>query len=410
MFGYQLEYCIDDVWLVWQNFCYLDFDVDLLQVYVYGWSVSELNKLNCYFSGVCEYLQVYIVDNMLQVEFVIGVVCYILFIGFDYQCWCIVVDWCFGLVLVLDVFNLVYGDDVISYFLDDNYICCLEQIGVYFQDLIDIDQWCFLFGLCQDWVSVIDKNCSIGSKVDDDWEKFIGWIGVLYLFDNGLVFYVSYFELFNLNVYLDVFGMFLVFIEGKQWEFGLKFQVLGSNSFYIVLLFYIIQENVVFKEFQDNFYILVGEVCFQGFELEVYIQFSDNLKLFGSYIYIDIIYIKLLDGNQGYMLNQVFKYMVLLWVDYVFDVGLFSGLSIGGGVCYVGEIWVDKENILWVLDYILVDVWIGYDFGKFGLKGLDVSFNVNNLLDKDYVVFCYSLDFCYFGEKCNVIVMVNYQF
>ena len=49
----------------------------------------------------------------------------------------------------------------------------------------------------------------------------------------------------------------------------------------------------------------------------------------------------------------------------------------------------------------LVDARIGYDLGKLGLKGLDVSLNANNLLDKDYVASCYSLDFCYFGESAT---------
>ncbi|WP_265298034.1 TonB-dependent receptor, partial [Pseudomonas aeruginosa] len=43
-------------------------------------------------------------------------------------------------------------------------------------------------------------------------------------------------------------------------------------------------------------------------------------------------------------------------------------------------------------DYTLVDARIGYDLGKLGLKGLDVSLNANNLLDKDYVASCYSHD------------------
>ncbi|MEM8160606.1 TonB-dependent siderophore receptor, partial [Morganella morganii] len=51
MFGYQLEHRIDDVWSARQNFRYLDSDVDLSQVYAYGWSASEPNKLNRYFSG-----------------------------------------------------------------------------------------------------------------------------------------------------------------------------------------------------------------------------------------------------------------------------------------------------------------------------------------------------------------------
>ncbi|HDQ4610276.1 ferrioxamine receptor FoxA [Pseudomonas aeruginosa] len=410
MFGYQLEHRIDDVWSARQNFRYLDSDVDLSQVYAYGWSASEPNKLNRYFSGAREHLQAYIVDNMLQAEFATGAARHTLLTGLDYQRRRTVVDWRSGSASALDAFNPVYGDDAISYFPDDNHTRRLEQTGVYLQDLIDVDQWRFSLGLRQDWVSVTDKNRSTGSKADDDWEKFTGRIGALYLFDNGLAPYVSYSESFNPNAYSDASGTPLAPTEGKQWELGLKFQAPGSNSFYTASLFHITQENVASKEPQDNFYTSVGEVRSQGLELEAHTQLSDNLKLLGSYTYTDITYTKSLDGNQGHTPNQAPKHMASLWADYAFDAGPLSGLSIGGGARYVGETWADKENTLRVPDYTLVDARIGYDLGKLGLKGLDVSLNANNLLDKDYVASCYSLDFCYFGEKRNVTATVNYQF
>ncbi|MDF5946521.1 TonB-dependent receptor [Pseudomonas aeruginosa] len=61
-------------------------------------------------------------------------------------------------------------------------------------------------------------------------------------------------------------------------------------------------------------------------------------------------------------------------------------------------------------DYTLVDARIGYDLGKLGLKGLDVSLNANNLLDKDHGVLLQPGLRCYFGEKRNVTATVNYQF
>ncbi|MEN1695974.1 TonB-dependent receptor, partial [Pseudomonas aeruginosa] len=79
---------------------------------------------------------------------------------------------------------------------------------------------------------------------DDDWEKFTGRIGALYLFDNGLAPYVSYSESFNPNAYSDASGTPLAPTEGKQWELGLKFQAPGSNSFYTASLFHITHDHV----------------------------------------------------------------------------------------------------------------------------------------------------------------------
>jgi len=44
------------------------------------------------------------------------------------------------------------------------------------------------------------------------------------------------------------------------------------------------------------------------------------------------------------------------------------------------------------------------------LPGLTARVNANNLMGKDYVASCYSLDFCYFGEERNVTATVSYSF
>ncbi|PWU26723.1 TonB-dependent siderophore receptor [Pseudomonas sp. RW407] len=410
MFGYQLEHRIDDVWSARQNFRYLQSDVSLAQVYSYGWTAPDSNELTRYFSGARERLEAYIIDNMAQAEFATGAARHTLLMGLDYQRRHTSVDWSSGSVAPIDAFDPVYGNSAISYYPDDNHTRRLEQTGVYAQDLIDLDNWRFSLGMRQDWVTVEDKNRSTGSKADDDWKKFTGRAGVLYLFDNGVAPYVSYSESFNPNAYSDQDGTPLEPTEGKQWELGLKYQPPGSASLYTASLFHITQENVATKEPQDNFYTSVGEIRSQGLELEAHIQATRNLKLLGSYTYTDITYTKSLDGNQGHTPNQAPKHMASIWADYAFDAGPLDGLSIGGGARYVGETWADKENTLRVPDYTLVDARIGYDLGKLGMKGLDVSLNANNLLDKDYVASCYNLDYCYFGEKRNVTATVNYQF
>lgn len=410
MFSYQLEHRFDDVWSARQNFRYLDSDVDLAQVYAYGWTAPDENTLNRYFSGAREHLQAYIIDNMAQAEFDTGAAKHTLLMGLDYQKRRTTVDWRSGSVAPLDAFDPHYGNDAISYYPDDNHTRRLEQTGVYLQDLIDIDRWRFSLGMREDWVTVEDKNRSTGSKADDDWKKFTGRLGALYLFDNGIAPYISYSESFNPNAYSDQSGTPLEPTEGKQWDAGLKFQPEGSRSLYTASIFHITQENVASKEPQDNFYTSVGEVRSQGLELEAHTQVTDNLKVLGSYTYTDITYTKSLDGNQGHTPNQAPKHMASLWADYGFNAGPLDGLTLGGGARYVGETWADKENTLRVPDYTLVDARIGYDLSRVGLKGLDVSLNANNLLDKDYVASCYSLDFCYFGEKRNITATVNYQF
>ena len=76
----------------------------------------------------------------------------------------------------------------------------------------------------------------------------------------------------------------------------------------------------------------------------------------------------------------------------------------------MGTSWADKANTRKVPAYTLVDAMLAYDFTRLGLPGLTARVNANNVLGKDYVASCYSLDFCYFGEERNVTATVSYSF
>ena len=68
-FGYQFEHRFNDVFTARQNFRYLDSKVNMDQVYAYGWTTPTSNELNRYYTGGDERLHAFIVDNMLQAEF-----------------------------------------------------------------------------------------------------------------------------------------------------------------------------------------------------------------------------------------------------------------------------------------------------------------------------------------------------
>lgn len=53
--------------------------------------------------------------------------------------------------------------------------------------------------------------------------------------------------------------------------------------------------------------------------------------------------------------------MVLLWVDYIFFDGLFLGLMLGIGGCYIGFSYGDLVNFFKVGSYMVVDVLVCYD-------------------------------------------------
>ncbi|KAA5847925.1 TonB-dependent siderophore receptor [Pseudomonas chlororaphis] len=425
-FGYQFEHRFNDVFTARQNFRYLDSKVKLDQVYGYGWTTPTSNELNRYYTGGDEKLHAFIVDNMLQAEFLTGATKHTVLMGADYQRRKTVVDWTSGSVAPINAFDPVYGNSAITYYDPLSYLRRLEQTGVYLQDLIEMDQWRFSLGLRQDWVETSDENRlaeasrPVGTEINDKRTKLTGRAGALYLFDNGLAPYISYSESFNPNSYADSAGNPLAPTDGTQWELGLKYQPPGTDDLYTASLFRIDQENLATKLPQENFYRAVGAVRSQGLELEAHLQLNDNLKLLGSYTFTDIEYSKSMSStlstatdiieNKGNSPTQAPRHMASLWADYKFDSGSLDGLRLGGGVRYVGYSWADAENTMKVPSYTLFDASIGYDLGKVGLKGVDVRLNANNLTNESYIASCASLSFCYMGEERNVAATVSYQF
>ena len=425
-FGYQFEHRFNDVFTARQNFRYLDSKVKLDQVYAYGWTNASSNDLRRYYSGGNEKLHSFIVDNMLQAEFLTGDIKHTMLLGADYQRRKTVVDWDQGTLQAINAFNPVYGRSTIDYYSHTSYVRRLEQTGVYLQDLVELDKWRFSLGLRQDWVETSDENRlaedkrPLGTEISDKRTKLTGRAGVLYLFDNGLAPYLSYSESFNPNSYADSAGNPLPPTDGTQWEIGLKYQPPGTENLFTASLFRIDQENLASKLPQENFYRAVGAVRSQGLELEAHMQLTDNLKLLSSYTFTDIQYSKSMVStlsspgniieNKGNSPTQAPRQMASLWADYRFGSAALDGLRLGGGVRYVGYSWADAENTMKVPAYTLFDASIGYDLGKVGLKGVDVRLNANNLTNESYVASCASLSYCYLGEERNIAATVSYQF
>lgn len=414
MIGYQLQHYFNDTWSARQNFRYLDSDVDLEQVYSFGWVAgpggTATNQLNRYYSGADEQLQAYALDNQLQADFRTGALRHTVLIGLDYQHRDVDASWTAGAFPPLDAFDPVYGAGPIAMGAPVLHQRKLIQTGVYVQDQIALERWRFSLGGRQDWVKTANVDTSTGARSAQDRSNFSGRAGALYLFDNGLAPYVSYSESFNPSVYTDANGDPLKPTEGTQYETGLKFQPRDGRGLYTLALFHIEQENLAIRDPQVAIYEPVGEIRSQGVELEAQTMLTDRLRMQASYTYTDIEYSEAEPAIDGNRVNQAPRNQVSVWGNYAFDGGALAGLDLGAGVRYLNGIEVDRENTLNVPSYALVDATLGYDFSHVGVRGLSARINANNLLDKDYIASCYSLDYCYFGAERSVIATVSYQF
>lgn len=409
MFGYELEHRLSEGLIFRQRARHLNSDVELEQVYAFGWaSPTELNR---YYSGSVEDLEAWTIDNQLQVELNGGFVEHTVLLGVDYQQRENDVDWPSGLFPTIDAFDPQYGAEPIAISPPLRYKRELSQIGVYLQDQMAMGNWRLTLGGRHDWVDVKNTNRDTGDASERDDTQFSGRAGLLYLFDNGVAPYISYSTSFTPNTTADQNRILHKPTEGEQFETGLKYQPPGSQDRYTLSLFHITQENIVTKEPQEDFFSAVGEIESQGIELEAHTQLTDNFYVQAGYSYTDVTYQETEDGTEGNTASQVPRHQASIWGHYLFGNGALAGLDAGLGVRYYADIYADDQNTEKVPDYTLVDATLGYDLSRLGLQGVTTRLNVNNLLDKEYVASCYnSLQFCYFGAERSVVGTLSYTF
>ena len=72
--------------------------------------------------------------------------------------------------------------------------------------------------------------------------------------------------------------------EGKQWELGVKYQPVGSDSLFTAAVYDLRQENVRVTDNVNGTPTTsqAGEVKVTGLELEATSNVTDNLKVIGS--------------------------------------------------------------------------------------------------------------------------------
>ncbi|RXE46514.1 TonB-dependent siderophore receptor [Chromohalobacter israelensis] len=412
MFGYSLEHRFNDAWTARQKVRYLNSDTNLNQVYGYGWTAPDSNELVRYYSGGRESLEAWTLDNQLEGEFSSGFIDHTLLVGVDYQDRENDVVWTSGAFPSLDAFDPQYGADPIGDIVvtnDERHE--LTQTGVYLQDQMAFDRWRLTLGGRYDWVSITNEQKLADHEGTLDETYFSGRTGLLYLFDNGVAPYVSYNTAFTPTSFVDIDGDVLEPMEGEQWETGLKYQPPGTEDRYSLSLFRITQENVATKEQPTDPYRSIGEIESQGLELEARKQLTEGLRLQAAYSYTDITYAKSdVDSEEGSHAIYAPRHQASLWSHYAFQSEALAGLDAGLGVRYYADIQADRANTEQVPDYTLVDAMLGYDLGQMGMSGMQVQLNVGNLLDKEYVASCNSLQYCYFGAERNVRASLTYDF
>ncbi|TXI12494.1 MAG: TonB-dependent receptor, partial [Rhizobium sp.] len=199
--------------------------------------------------------------------------------------------------------------------------------------------------------------------------------------------------------------------EGKQYEIGVKYQPVGSDSFVTASLFDLRQTNVkVSSSLYPGSVTQTGEVRSRGVELEAHAYLTDDLQAIASYTYTDVENTRATANIEGKRPAGIPANMASLWLSYDMPDNIAPGLKVMGGTRFVGKSYGNPTNTFAVPSVTLFDIGLQYDFEKQfpKAKGLTASLNVSNLFDKTYVT-CTDVTYCTYGQGRVVLAGLRYK-
>ena len=299
----------------------------------------------------------------------------------------------------IDPFNPVYtGYDPIT--VTDTPANYVEEYGLYVQnratlsDRLHIDAG-LRYGNIETGENTATFSTGAVNASDDAWTSNLA---VLYSFDNGVAPYASYAESFRQEIVgTDANGDAFEPTRGKQFEVGVKYQPVGTNSLFTAALFDLTKSNLTRADPNNpGFSIQTGEATSRGLELSAKTYFGD-LFIDANATFLDT------ENVDGAQVATVPDQYGSVWLGYSPSAGALEGWSFGLGARHSGAKW-DGTDTQKTPAYTLYDARVGYETDTYA-----VSLNVNNLADKRHATFCGTAT-CYFGEGRTVALTASAKF
>lgn len=413
--GYQFEHRFDETFTARQNLRYSVIDTSMKSLV--EWSMPSETTFTRKAGAGPERLDTFTVDNQLEANFDTGFLKHKVLGGLDYRWSKRDYEWGYASnTSTIDWTSPSYGDpgdtDII---VSTDTVTKANQLGAYLQDQIKLGNLNISAGIRHDWATTDIDDQLAGTQTSYDDRAFTWRAGAIYNFDNGISPYVSYSTSFEPTLEAPATGQSpFEPTTGQQFEVGVKYAPAGANYQLIASWYHLTQQNVLTRATWSDPYTQIGEIESKGFELEGHAQLTAALSVVAAFSHIDQTVTKALDGTEGKTPARVPENQASFWAKYAFQEGeRFAGLSLGGGVRYIGESWGNSANTFQVADVTLIDAMASYDFGAAGfaeLKNVKLQLNATNLFDKTYVASCNSAYACWYGSGRTVTAQMKINF
>jgi len=174
--------------------------------------------------------------------------------------------------------------------------------------------------------------------------------------------------------------------RGEQIEFGIKYAPRSINALFSAAVYDLKKKDVTIAVVQDNGTIekeTVGKVRVKGFDLEVKAELIESFNLTGGYSYMKS---EVVEGTtnagvslQGNEFSSTPNHSASLWGYYTLP---NQTMDFGLGARYIGSYFFNAANSSKSEAATLFDATFLYQISK----ATNLSVNVHNLTDKQYVV------------------------
>lgn len=211
--------------------------------------------------------------------------------------------------------------------------------------------------------------------------------GLIYALNPEWSAYISYAEIFEPQNALDAGGKVLDPMTGKNYELGIKGELLDGKLNTSLALFRIDQKNRAQQDLDGQCavgsicYLAIGKVRSQGIDAEISGEVMPGLQLFAGYTYN---YLKFIDDTQvaSTAFGRTFtpKHIFRLWSDYRLP-GQYAAWTVGAGINYQSGSYTETRSVkVAQSSYAVWNARLGYQLNK----NWSAALNINNVFDKKY--------------------------
>jgi len=180
--------------------------------------------------------------------------------------------------------------------------------------------------------------------------------------------------------------------RGEQYEVGIKYQPQNINALFTASVYELTKDNVSVRVVEEDGIEsqTIGESRVRGIELEARTDLAEGLSLTGGYSYQESEVVRgtlggtppvAIDGNE---FTTVPNHIASLWLNYDLPINGSPGdVSVGIGARYIGPYYYNAYNDNGQSpSQTYIDASASYAIAE----NTELSVNVSNLLDKQYVV------------------------